>query len=264
MTEIILVNKPKGLTSRDVCDKIKEIFHAKKTGHSGTLDANATGLLLIGLDNAVKAMPLFEGLDKEYEGIMHLHKDIDVKQLKSAIDEFIGEIVQVPPVKSRVARRPRKRIVYNFDIISKEGKNVKFNVRVQAGTYIRKLVDDIGKRIGGAHLKELRRTKVGDFSIDDACTIEESKNCLMPIEHAINHVKKVFIKSSYLNHLLNGMPIFLECIEKKDDAIKCNERVAIMCNGKLIAIGIAKTDLDKASKGVLIKTDRIIIASKNS
>lgn len=261
MTEIILVDKPRGLTSRDVCDRIKAIFNSKKTGHSGTLDANATGLLLIALDNAVKAMPLFEGLDKEYEGIMYLHKDVDVKQLKKTISEFIGEIVQVPPAKSRVARKPRKRRIYYFDTISIEGKNVKFRTRVQAGTYIRKLVDDIGKKIGGAHLKELRRTKIGNFSIDDAHTIEEiekSKNYLIPIEDALGHVKKVFIKNYYLPRLLNGSPIFSNYIEKKDNAIKANEKVAIICNSKLIAIGVARVDLDKTNKGVLVKTDRII------
>jgi len=263
MTYIIFVDKPKKMTSREVCDKIKSILNCKKVGHSGTLDANATGLLLIGIDNANKAMCLFENLDKEYEGVMYLHKDVDIEILNQIISkEFVGKITQLPPLKSRVARKLRKRMIYYFDIIEKKGKEVKFRTKVQAGTYIRKLVDDIGKRIKGAHLKELKRIRIGNFSLENAYTLKEveekKEKCFVKIEEAIDHIKKVYIKNSYLKKVLHGSPIFSDWIEKCDKEIKTKERIALMCGNKLVGIGVAKFDLDKNYKSAIIKTDRII------
>jgi H/ACA ribonucleoprotein complex subunit 4 len=119
MCFVILIDKPKGMTSRQVCEFVKEKLKAKKAGHSGTLDANATGLLLIALDEAVKAMPLFEKMDKTYEGVMHLHKDLELEVVEEAARKFTGRIVQKPPVKSRVKRIERERLVYFFDVVEK-------------------------------------------------------------------------------------------------------------------------------------------------
>ncbi len=152
---VIIVDKHSGPTSHQVTQWVKEIFKVKKAGHAGTLDPKVTGVLPVALDNALKAMSVLMGLDKEYVGVMHLHKDIDIEAVKRVISEnFIGEIIQVPPKKSAVARRPRKKKIYFFDILEVDGRDVLFKVGCQAGVYIRKLIDDLGKKLGvGAHMK---------------------------------------------------------------------------------------------------------------
>jgi H/ACA ribonucleoprotein complex subunit 4 len=195
-------------------------------------------------------------LDKEYEGILYLHKDVDEKILGNVISEnFVGAITQVPPVKSSVARKPRERIVYSFDILDKDEKNVKFRTKVQAGTYIRKLCSDIGKKLGvGGHMKELRRTKVGHFDEKDSHSLDELKNklenILIPIEKAIPHVKKVYVKKSSVESIYNGVPVRKSDIERMDEGISPGENVGIFFSDKLIALGI--------SRGRSIRIDRII------
>lgn len=139
-TAVIILDKHAGPTSHQVTKWVKEIFQVSKAGHAGTLDPAVTGVLPVALGSAVKAMPVLSGLDKEYVGVMHLHHDVDTETLRKVIAEkFVGEIVQIPPVKSAVARRPRKRKVYFFDVLEKEGKDVLFKVGCEAGVYIRKL-----------------------------------------------------------------------------------------------------------------------------
>lgn len=270
---IINVDKPSGITSRQVVTEIKEIFKCKKVGHTGVLDPRVTGVLVVALENATKAMPVLMGLDKEYEGIMYIHKDVDRKKLEKIISKhFVGEITQIPPVKSRVARKPRKRKVYFFDILEKDGKNVKFRTKVQAGTYIRKLCSDIGQKLAiGAHMKELRRTSVGHFKIEDSHTLEEikeiSKNekflrrVLIPIEEAIPHVKRVYIKDSSIKSIRNGAPVLSSHIIEVQRGIKQNETVGIFSSKEeLIALGVSKTSskmmLNK--KRNVIRTDRVM------
>ncbi len=258
MCFIILLDKPAGITSRQACEIVKDKLNVKKAGHSGTLDANATGLLLIALDEATKVMPFFERMDKTYEGVMHLHKDIDVGVLKKELEKFVGKIYQKPPVRSRVKRVTRERVVYYFDILEIDKRDVKFVTKVEAGTYIRKLVDDIGKNIGGAHLKSLRRISIGEFNIKDACEIDKiSKKNMIKIEDALKEVKKVFIKDEFVKKVLNGEFVKINFIEKIDVNIERNDKVAIFFKDKIIGIGIVLSDK-------LIKTDRIIKCQHSS
>ena len=208
---------------------------------------------------------------------MYLHKDTDLEELKRVVSEnFVGEITQIPPVKSRVARKPRKRTVYSFNILGKNGKNVRFRTKVQAGTYIRKLIHDIGKKLDvGAHMKELRRTKVGHFSIEDSHTLEEVKQAwksgklekiLIPIEDAIPHVKRVWVKGSAISKIKNGSPIFPEYLSKVQDGIKSKETVGIFSSdNRLIALGIAKAPsrkILKTKRGSVVRTDRVFRLSE--
>jgi len=275
---VINVNKPSGPTSREVVQEIKDIFKLKRCGHAGTLDPRVSGVLVVALENATKAMPVLMGLDKEYEGILYLHKDVDKKTLEKTISKhFIGEITQTPPVKSRVARRPRKRMVYSFDILKKDGKNVWFQTKVQAGTYIRKLCSDIGEKLGiRAHMKELWRTKVGHFSLKDSYILSEIKEAyerwksgdesslrkiLIPIEKTIPHVKRVYVKDFSVSSIRNGAPVLSSDIFGVQGGIEQNETVGIFSSKQeLIALGISKnsskTMLNK--KRSVVRTDRVI------
>jgi H/ACA ribonucleoprotein complex subunit 4 len=279
-TSVIILDKHAGPTSHQITQWVKEIFQVNKAGHAGTLDPAVTGVLPIALGNAVKAMPVLSGLDKEYVGVMHLHHDIDVEMLRKVIAEkFVGKIVQVPPVKSAVARRPRERLVYFFDILEKEGQDVLFKVGCQAGVYIRKLCSDIGKALGiGAHMKELRRIKVGSFTEDQAHSLLKVKDAyefwkegnenllrkiLLPVEYAIQHVKKVFIKDSAVYSVCNGAPVYPKGLVRVQEGIARGETVAIFTlKEELVALGIAKLtseEMIKAKRGAAVRTDRVFM-----
>ncbi len=259
---VINLDKPVGPTSREVTEKVRKTLKCKKAGNTGILDSNASGVLVIALNNAVKTVPLLMGLDKEYEGFMYLHRDVDLQTLVKIISEnFIGEITQIPPVKSNVARRPRNRTVYSFTIVDKVGKKVAFKTKVQAGTYIRKLVSDIGEKLStGAQLQQLRRTKVGHFSIQDSVTLEEVKEkkninkILIPIEDAIPHVTRIIISDQKIEEILHGSPIKERDIYDISGNFKAGDHVGIFSReNKLIGIGLVKND-----ENVYIKTDRVI------
>ena len=162
---IVNIDKPKGPTSHQVSDYVQKILHINKSGHSGTLDPATTGVLPVALGRGTRIVQALLTAGKEYIAIMHLHKEVEEKKLKETIQKyFIGEIQQLPPIKSSVKRQLRTRTVYYLDILEIDDKDVLFKVGTEAGTYIRKLCFDIGKKLGiGAHMAELRRTKAGPF-----------------------------------------------------------------------------------------------------
>jgi H/ACA ribonucleoprotein complex subunit 4 len=277
----LVLDKWQGPTSRDVVDAVKKLLGLKQAGHAGTLDPNVSGVLPITLENACKVIPALQGLDKEYVGVMRLHCEVDQETLESAMKKFIGEIVQKPPVRSAVARRERKRKIYEMEILDRNGRDVCVHVKCEAGTYIRKLFDDIGKQIGGAHMKELRRIGAGPFGEKDAHTMHELadsfaewkkkrdetllRKIILPVESAIPHVKKIFIKDSAITSVLNGSPVFAGGLSQAQKGIEKNELIAVMSlKAELIALARANmSSEDMLSKsGLAAKTDRVVMISK--
>jgi len=281
-SSVLIVDKHSGPTSHQINAWIKDIFKVKKTGHAGTLDPKVTGVLPIALENATKSMSVLMGLDKEYVGVMHLHKEIDEKILRNTILSFIGKIVQVPPVKAAVARKPRKREIYFFDILEIEEKDVLFKVGCEAGTYIRKLVHDLGLALKvGAHMTELRRIKVGNFTEDQAHSLLEIKDAydlwkegneknlrkiLIPVEHAILHINRVFVKDSAISSIVNGAPVYTTGLVRIQEGIEKGEVIAVYSlKEELVALGIAKMnskEMFDAKKGTAIRTDRVFMAKE--
>lgn len=272
-----LLDKPRGPTSNDITAQVKKILCLKKAGHAGTLDPNVSGVLPITLENACKIMPALQRLDKEYVGIMHLHKDVNVKKLKKIMGEFTGLVTQLPPLKSGVVRKERGRMVFDIKILDKKGKDVCFSISCEAGLYVRKIVHDIGKKIDGAHLKELRRVGVGLFSEDECHTIQELEDAynkwrgeknekirelVLPVESAIQHLKKVWIKDSAVNSICNGAPLATCGICIVSNKIEKGELIAIMTmKGELVALGVSNMkskDMVK-KRGLAIRTDRVIM-----
>jgi len=240
-----------------------------------------TGVLPTALENATKVMPVLTGLDKEYVGVMHLHKEVPEDLLRSVIlEKFIGKIRQRPPVKSAVARVEREREIYFFDILEIDGKDVLFKVGCQAGTYIRVLCHQIGQTLKvGAHMSELRRTKVGNFTEDDAHSLVEIRDSyefwkenndetnlrkiLIPVEYATMHTKRVFVKDSAVDALCNGSPLYPNGITRIQKEIIRGETVAIMTlKEELIALGISKMtseEMLKRKTGTAVRVDRVLI-----
>jgi H/ACA ribonucleoprotein complex subunit 4 len=166
---IINIDKSSGPTSFNTSDFVRKELGLRKTSHFGTLDPKVTGVLPIALNRACKLTGYFLGEDKEYVGIMRIHTEVSLKEIEKTIKEkFIGEITQLPPVKSRVKRQERQRKIKKFKLLEKDGKNILFEVECEGGTYIRKLISDLGDYMKiGAHMLELRRKRAGIFREDD-------------------------------------------------------------------------------------------------
>ncbi|MFA5164387.1 MAG: tRNA pseudouridine(55) synthase TruB [Candidatus Omnitrophota bacterium] len=212
MDGILLVDKPKGMTSHDVIDFVRRSFGIAKAGHAGTLDPSATGLLVVLIGKATKISSRFLGEDKEYEAVMTLGKKthtgdadgrilqerpasgISEERIRSVFADFEGETDQVPPMVSalhhkgrrlyelarkgtEVPREPRKIRISELRIDGIDLPDIRFTVRCSKGTYIRKLCDDIGEALGcGAHLSGLRRLKAGEFTVENSTDIEKLKS----------------------------------------------------------------------------------------
>ena len=205
---VVLVDKKTGPTSHDVVETFRRRSKVKKVGHTGTLDPLATGLLVLCVGKATRLQNYLMGMEKTYEGTIQfgwatdsydsqgepqgeaVERDVSNIDLASHAREFVGEIEQMPPQFSakkvggvrayELARKgetaaltPKKVTVYEFEILAVEGSRARFRVRSSAGTYVRSLAHDLGGRIGvPAHLKDLRRTAIGNFKVDQAVTQE--------------------------------------------------------------------------------------------
>jgi tRNA pseudouridine55 synthase len=206
--KVLLIDKPFRWTSFDAVRKVRNLVNTKKVGHAGTLDPLATGLLIICTGKFTKKINEYMAKEKEYTGTITLgattptydlesepidHKPIEhitKEEIEKAALDFTGEIQQIPPIHSAIkkegvrvyelARRgidvklePRTVTIHRFDIEKLEGALVHFRVVCSTGTYIRSLANDIGEKLGcGGYLSSLCRTRIGEFKLDDAYTME--------------------------------------------------------------------------------------------
>src|SRR5690554_281320 len=207
--EIILIDKPQGWSSFKVIKEIRKATGVKKAGHAGTLDPMATGLLIVATGKKTKTLDQYQALPKTYTGTITLGKmspsmdleteiisekaydHISEKNIYKVRDEFLGTIKQIPPMYSAIKhkgknlyhlarkgktieREPREVTIYNFDINKIELPDVHFEIKCTKGTYIRVIANDFGEKLGcGGLLGSLRRTKIGEYSVDDALKIDE-------------------------------------------------------------------------------------------
>jgi H/ACA ribonucleoprotein complex subunit 4 len=246
---IIVIDKPTGPTSFTVSDFVRKKLKLNKTSHFGTLDPMVTGVLPIALGRAVKLTGFFLGEDKEYVGVMHTHKEQKLEELQEIINaKFLGKIKQMVPRKSRVKRQEREREIKRFELIEQDGKDFLFVAEVQGGTYIRKLISDLGELIGGAHMAELRRTRAGIFDEKNIVNLYDFEKAIELLEKgddkmlrkmlisAESSIKKIMpsvqAKKQEVKKLLTGKPVFRDCIEKIPEA----ERFAIFFEDDFIEI----------------------------
>jgi tRNA pseudouridine55 synthase len=209
--KVLLIDKPLEWTSYDVIRKLRKIINIKKIGHAGTLDPLATGLLIVCTGKFTKKINEYMSQEKEYTGTITLGavtptfdresepvnkkslEGITEEMIKEKTKEFTGEILQMPPIHSAIkqngkpvylmARKgidvvlePRKITIKEFEITRIDLPVVAFKVVCTTGTYIRSLANDFGLALGcGGYLSELRRTRIGNFKVEDATTMEEFK-----------------------------------------------------------------------------------------
>jgi len=206
---VIVVDKPPGPTSHDIVDRIRRHFGFRKVGHGGTLDPQATGVLVILLGRGTKLSSVFIGSDKTYEGTVKLGvttdsqdaqgkviesrdaSDVTEERLLEEMRKFQGDMYQTPPMVSAVKvdgvplykrarkgeviqREPKLIHVYEFSMRCFSLPRAEFVLRCSKGTYARTLCADLGERLGcGAHLEQLRRTQSGDIAVQDAISVDD-------------------------------------------------------------------------------------------
>ena len=208
MNGILLIDKPEGWTSHDIAAKLKGMLRERRIGHSGTLDPMATGLLVMFVGRATRAVEFAEAQSKRYIAGLRLGVSTDTQDttgnilrsceasvtreaLADAIKPFIGDIMQIPPMYSaikvngqklcdiarrggEVERRPRHITVSGISVVGRSGNDFVLDISCSKGTYIRTLCNDIGDALGcGGCMSSLRRTAAGDFSVSQAYTIDE-------------------------------------------------------------------------------------------
>lgn len=247
---IINIDKPSNPTSFSVSEFVCKNLGLRKTSHFGTLDPKVTGVLPVALNRGCKLTGFFLGEDKEYIGIMRIHEEKTMEEIQKIInDKFLGKILQTPPVKSRVKRQEREREIKSFKLLEQSGKDILFKTEVQGGTYIRKLIDDLGKEIGGAHMLELRRVRAGIFKESDKeypsvnlydfeKAVEEYKNgkeeslrrIIIPGEIVSKVYPEVQMKEEVIVRALHGRPLHFDDLKKKEEFEK--EKIISVFSGE--------------------------------
>ncbi len=205
----VVIDKPPGWTSHDAVARCRKVFHQRRVGHAGTLDPDATGVLLVGLGRATRLLKFVADLEKAYVGDVVLGtttttldaagevtatfdmSSVDREDVTAAASKFVGDIEQIPPMVSAVQvggkrlhalaregieieRAPRPVTIHSINVIDEPAPGVfRLDVVCSTGTYIRTLADDIGRALGGgAHLTNLRRRAIGAFSADQAVALD--------------------------------------------------------------------------------------------
>ena len=250
---IINVYKEAGYTSFDVVARLRGILKIKKIGHTGTLDPDATGVLPVCVGKATKLCDMLTDKDKVYECVMMLGVETDTydlsgrvlsrnsvtaseEEIVNAINSFVGDIMQVPPMYSalkvngkklyelaregkEVERKPRPVTIFSIDILNISLPEVSIRIHCSKGTYIRSLCHDVGEVLGcGCVMKSLVRTRVSMFDIADARTLDEIERIvkagnldgiMLKVDQAFEGMETVFVipTEDAIKHAVNGVPI---------------------------------------------------------
>ena len=280
MNGIIIINKLKGYTSHDIVAKVKKITE-EKVGHTGTLDPLATGVLPLLIGKGTLCSKYLMNHDKTYKVVLKLgikkstgdeegdiiQEDVvdegilDENNVKTVLESFLGEQEQIPPIYSAIkvngkklyeyARKgqnveikPRRINIYDIKLlkIDKEGTEIQFEVSCSKGTYIRSLCEDIAERMGTVgYMKELQRTKVGIFTIEQSVLVEDLnkenvEKHIITIENLFKNLENIELNEKKLQLFLNGVKLSLDL----EDGI-----YKIYSHQQFIGIGVVKDKLLK-------------------
>ena len=240
MDGIILINKEKDMTSRDVVNMVCKRLNTRRVGHTGTLDPIATGLLVLCVGEGLKLVELLTHHDKEYVAKVRVgiktdtyditgnvieeknNFNLDKDTLENVLNSFVGEYYQTVPIYSSIKVNGKKLYEYarnnlevdlpkhlvkisDISLLELNKDNFTFKVNVSSGTYIRSLINDIGERLGiPMTMEELTRTRVGDYSINEAKDINNFN--VIPIIDSVN-IKKIEVDELLLKKISNGVRI---------------------------------------------------------
>jgi tRNA pseudouridine55 synthase len=283
MNLVISLNKPKDITSQGAVTGVKRLLKVRKAGHCGTLDPMATGLLLVCINKATRLATYLSGFDKEYIAVMKLGESTDTQDaygeviesadridltesdIKTALSSFEGRISQLPPMHSAlkhkgrplykyarkgidIERKAREVNISRIELMRFDLPYVKFRVECSKGTYVRTLCHDIGRKLGvGAHMTELERTAIGDFSIDDALDIEELETLeiskpdsrgVYSMDRALTWMPELILDQGMVKPVTHGNPVKAGKRIELSDAMKAASGIRIKApSGELLSIG---------------------------
>ena len=305
---IVNLFKPVGPTSFDMVCSVRKILGVKKAGHIGTLDPAAEGVLPICLNRSTRIIQFLSPLQKTYRATLELGSETDTQdatgrkistkdpslvnetKIKQVFQTFLGEKDQIPPMYSakkkngiplyklarngiNIARDPVKVTIYSIDFIKKEKNQVLFEVRCSAGTYIRTLSHDIGKKLGCyAHMVRLTRTKVGLFGLGRTLTLEELKVAyeegslpekLLPLEEALSFLPAIRVKEEYLESVSHGVALSKCFLETLPDRFEPGHYFRVFGNNdKVVAVVEPVVDQDKLPEltpgDIVFKAKRVL------
>lgn len=264
MDGFLLIDKPKGVTSHDVVDRVRKILGIRKVGHSGSLDPHATGLLILGIGKATRFLPFLMDLPKVYlatfrlgvltdsldlTGEVLLEKEIPPltrERIEQALRKFRGEIDQVPPAFSakkiqgkrlyELAREGvlvspgKKRVtIYELELLDFEPQRLFVRTRVSKGTYIRSLARDIAEALGTVGVvEELRRIAIGPFRVEEAVPLEDEeaiRERVLKLDEGLRHLDRVVLKPRGMVRFINGNRVSLQGIAHRGTGMFQHVRV---------------------------------------
>ena len=254
MNGIVIIDKPEGWTSQDVVSKLRGVLHTKRIGHGGTLDPMATGVLPVFVGRATRGVEFFEHAEKTYEAVLRLGITTDTEdiagtvltqrpvevsraQMEAALQQFRGEIQQIPPMYSalkingqklcdlarkgkEVERKPRTITIHALECLSFDGNRARLRVHCSKGTYIRTLCKDIGQALGcGGCMEALRRVKAGSYTIAEAVPLrqlvdsEDPERFLRPVDSMFSQYPAVDLTQKQETRCRNGNTFSVEMEE---------------------------------------------------
>ena len=277
MNGLLIINKPKGYTSHDIVNVLRKKLNTKKVGHTGTLDPNATGVLPILVGTATKVSKYLIEHEKTYIATIKLGKKTDTgdaegkiieetdikeiskKEVEEVIKDFLGKQSQIPPMYSAIkvdgkklyeyARegktvelQPREIEILDINLIAYNNNEIEFSVRCSKGTYIRTLCEDIAKKLGTiGYMKELQRTSINKFKIENSISIDDLDN--LNTEEKIISIEEIFKDKPDINLNNRKLELFLNGVQLTH---KLNDGLyRIYNNNKYIGLGIVKNELLK-------------------
>jgi H/ACA ribonucleoprotein complex subunit 4 len=197
---LIILDKFVGITSHEIASWVKLLLYdlgVTKVGHGGTLDPKVSGVLPLALNEATHIQDILLSSTKEYICLMHIHQLLEENLVRETMNQFVGTISQLPPDRSAIKREIRSRNISRIEILEINEKDVLFRVECEAGTYIRTLCDDIGKKLQcGAHMTELRRIRSGAFSEDQGLiSMQQIESAMQSwsVQHDLASIYKIVI-----------------------------------------------------------------------
>ncbi|HYY44122.1 MAG TPA: tRNA pseudouridine(55) synthase TruB [Actinomycetota bacterium] len=281
---VLVIDKPAGMTSHDVVDQMRRRFGQRRVGHGGTLDPDATGVLLVGLGTATRFLSYAQTGPKSYRaeamlGVSTTTQDasgevvserpvaVGRRDVEAALKSLEGEIDQTPPMVSAVkvggerlyrkarrgedVARPARRVtVYDIrlhDFAEGDRPQITFTVRCSGGTFVRTLAHDLGERLGcGAHLTFLRRTEAGGFSEGEAVALDEvTEDDVRPLSDAVRPLPRVAPGPAAARAVLSGKPL-----PRGDLAVEEGAPVAVIAGEELLGVYVRRGDVLRADRVV--------------
>lgn len=272
MIGILLVNKPKGLTSHDVVARVRRAFKTKRVGHAGTLDPLAEGLLVLAVGPATRFLNYLPLEPKEYEAVVRFGEETSTydaegdvvcvepvppnldSELQGLLPSFLGEISQMPPIYSaikkdgrplydyarkgeEVEREARQVVIHSLSVSpGMEPEERVLKVICGGGTYIRSLAHDLGQAVGcGGTIVGLTRTRTGSFSVDDSAGLEDlSPERLIPLKEALSPMPMIALESSDEGHIRQGRRIRIPLGHEEEVVALCGQNNEVFALARVV------------------------------